>query len=551
MAISEKRLYQRYSIILHQGDRGYEISEGKQPTGYAKIEIRSNNGRMTALFQNLKQIDDVKGFYKAYIVSKSGGSVTPVKVGLVEVDKWGKGNIEWRFNPSDVGGSGLDIEKFNIVTLVHIPETLDKDANIRFPLVGHLKKGISVQWKEEVIKQLMAIAGIMPGILNPEPEQDEAEQDLGAKLRDKTEDKAVGGTGDWGEGEIQVNGDTLSSDEVNVNGDTYSEYHGLPLDKVDDLPETAQLKGDEPEERFEAAKSRGQDSRGDVGDDAPERGDKEGYARERFDTLRDSHDDRRGDEDTPDKANGETAGIQTQHRDTHQSPADDDVQRTGQDDTRDKVYDEDRRREQEDARDEAYDGAQRAGQDGVGSEAYERDQREKRDDVGIRGEDFGDRNKYASWYAADKGQVGYRTYGYSFWDRMEWYYKRLFNSYMSVQPFEKEMKDVEWIRVDIHKNYNPAYGQNYFMNQFYGFMANPYDHYIIGLQRQEGKPKYIIYGMPGRYIREEQPFGGQTGYTYWQPAKGQQQYPGAFGYWMAYIDVISGTIAFPEKPTYL
>ncbi|MGI6114255.1 MAG: hypothetical protein ACOYEJ_09090, partial [Mahellales bacterium] len=130
MAVSEKRLYQRYFVILNQGDRGYGIPGGKEPTGYAKIEVRSNNGRMTALFQNLKQIDNNKGFYKVYMVSKSGGSVTPVKVGPVEVDQWGKGNVEWEFNPVDVGGSGLDIEKFNIVTLAYIPEPLDKDISI-------------------------------------------------------------------------------------------------------------------------------------------------------------------------------------------------------------------------------------------------------------------------------------------------------------------------------------------------------------------------------------------------------------------------------------
>jgi hypothetical protein len=441
VAVSEKRLYQRYFVILNQGDRGYGIPGGKEPTGYAKIEVRSNNGRMTALFQNLKQIDNNKGFYKVYMVSKSGGSVTPVKVGPVEVDQWGKGNVEWEFNPVDVGGSGLDIEKFNIVTLAYIPEPLDKDISICFPLVGHLKKDTNVQWKEEVIKQLMAIAGIMPNILKQKPEQeaiereateqevteqDATEQDQRAMPCDKIEDDPIGRTGDRGETKTQVNGDTLSSDEVNVNWHTDGQNQGSPSDETDDR-----------------------------------------------------------------------AGVeQSRERDTGGNDRDNDIQ--GMDDIE------------------------------------------------------ADESRHASWYGADKGHGGYQSYGgYCFWDRMEWYYKRLFSSYMTVQPFDKEIKGVEWVRVDIQKSYNPAYTQNYFMNQFYGFMANPYDHYIIGIQQEDGRPKYIIYGMPGRYIREEQPFGGQTGYVYWHPAKGQKSYPGAFGYWMAYIDVISGTIAFPKKPTYL
>jgi hypothetical protein len=509
VAVSEKRLYQRYFVILHQGDRGYGIPGGKEPTGYAKIEVRSNNGRMTALFQNLKQIDNNKGFYKVYMVSKSDGSVTPVKVGPVEVDQWGKGNVEWEFNPADVGGSGLDIEKFNIVTLAYIPEPLDKDISICFPLVGHLKKDTNVQWKEEVIKQLMAIAGIMPNIIKQKPEQEVTEQDTTEQDQrvmpcDKIEDEAIGGTGGRGETKTQVNGDTLSLDEVNVNWDTYNQNHGLPLGETD-------ARADVEQSREWDIGENGRDN--DTQVTGHKKADESGY----YDTPRDEYDDKQGHQDELKKGyygdQREGSVNRSQDRDGKQS--------------------------------RKYDDAQGKGYDGI------REEGEK--DAGTWGETGSwDKNRHASWYGADKGHGGYQSYGgYCFWDRMEWYYKRLFSSYMTVQPFDKEIKGVEWVRVDIQKSYNPAYTQNYFMNQFYGFMANPYDHYIIGIQQEDGRPKYIIYGMPGRYIREEQPFGGQTGYVYWHPAKGQKSYPGAFGYWMAYIDVISGTIAFPKKPTYL
>lgn len=74
-------------------------------------------------------------------------------------------------------------------------------------------------------------------------------------------------------------------------------------------------------------------------------------------------------------------------------------------------------------------------------------------------------------------------------------------------------------------------------------MARQYGHFIIG----NGETNSYI-GIPGRFILEEQPAGGETGFTLWQPLRGGEELyltlddldletaALIYGYWIARID---------------
>lgn len=75
-------------------------------------------------------------------------------------------------------------------------------------------------------------------------------------------------------------------------------------------------------------------------------------------------------------------------------------------------------------------------------------------------------------------------------------------------------------------------------------------HQLVGLQySQEGAVKYLVHGIPGRFCLRDQPYGGATGYVYWHPLPGQQYKAGDYGYWLIYIDPVTGEVVFPRKPT--
>lgn len=74
-------------------------------------------------------------------------------------------------------------------------------------------------------------------------------------------------------------------------------------------------------------------------------------------------------------------------------------------------------------------------------------------------------------------------------------------------------------------------------------MARKYGHFIVGTSQNEN---YI--GIPGRFLIEEQPAGGKTGFTLWQPLRGGEELYNSlddiggeeaesiYGYWIACID---------------
>jgi len=76
--------------------------------------------------------------------------------------------------------------------------------------------------------------------------------------------------------------------------------------------------------------------------------------------------------------------------------------------------------------------------------------------------------------------------------------------------------------------------------------ALKHGHYIIGKRDEEG-----FIGIPGRFLLEDQPAGGRTGFTLWQPLRGGEHLYSSleemdsetavniYGYWIAALDKTS------------
>lgn len=78
--------------------------------------------------------------------------------------------------------------------------------------------------------------------------------------------------------------------------------------------------------------------------------------------------------------------------------------------------------------------------------------------------------------------------------------------------------------------------------------AERYGHFIIGQRRETTGVSSCYIGIPGRFLIEEQPAGGSTGFTLWQPIRGAEEFFGSleelddeladniYGYWIAALD---------------
>jgi hypothetical protein len=116
-----------------------------------------------------------------------------------------------------------------------------------------------------------------------------------------------------------------------------------------------------------------------------------------------------------------------------------------------------------------------------------------------------------------------------------------------VMPFSKDRTGARWKRmVNVANLPLVSPGAHYFATQ--------YRHYIFGAKADEnGVAIKYYFGIPGRFLPEEQPDGGHSGFTFWQPIIGAEDLVegagnniknrrSAYGYWIVAVDAKTGNI---------
>ncbi|MFY9426517.1 MAG: hypothetical protein WAP19_06305 [Caldicoprobacterales bacterium] len=128
----------------------------------------------------------------------------------------------------------------------------------------------------------------------------------------------------------------------------------------------------------------------------------------------------------------------------------------------------------------------------------------------------------------------------TYWDSVKDYFTGLFKAYQRVYPFGNDLKDAEWVRVQ-QAVPNPGlyYGDSIYRYPYYG--SHYPDHYIVGLIRENEEVKYVVYGIPSMYSMI--PPVSITGFSRWVPVKDGY----GLGYWLLYIDAISGRVIYPYE----
>ena len=124
---------------------------------------------------------------------------------------------------------------------------------------------------------------------------------------------------------------------------------------------------------------------------------------------------------------------------------------------------------------------------------------------------------------------------------------RIAEFYEDVAPFERDKTGARWKKiVNITNLPLVSPGAHYFATQ--------YRHYIFGARPDDkGVATKFYFGIPGRFLDEEQPDGGRSGFTYWQPIRGanpalesyrqgERVNRNAYGYWIVAVDGKSGNI---------
>ena len=125
--------YKRYFIILQEDDKGFDVSAGKIPTGYVKIEVKNGKCKMNTFVQNVKC--DEKMEYRLTLVAPA--KKVGVDVGKIMIDGGGRGELYYEFESDNVLKSGLSISEFLVAAVT---------SSNSIPLSGYIGRD-RMEWK--------------------------------------------------------------------------------------------------------------------------------------------------------------------------------------------------------------------------------------------------------------------------------------------------------------------------------------------------------------------------------------------------------------------
>lgn len=129
------------------------------------------------------------------------------------------------------------------------------------------------------------------------------------------------------------------------------------------------------------------------------------------------------------------------------------------------------------------------------------------------------------------------------------------DGFKEIDDFCPEIKKCKWYEVKVKNadclydtsDYNKYTAAYYPMISYYPYIRN-YGHYLFGLKCDAyGKPKYIVYGVPGTRHKSDQPYEGKSGFVTWVPQNPDEDDIDSFGYWLMFYDYKNATIVVPVK----
>ncbi|WP_315070394.1 hypothetical protein [uncultured Clostridium sp.] len=120
-------------------------------------------------------------------------------------------------------------------------------------------------------------------------------------------------------------------------------------------------------------------------------------------------------------------------------------------------------------------------------------------------------------------------------------------------PFWGKLIDINycnWYKIDVNSiedlsdesNYNQYTLAYYPMLNYYPYISKA-GHFLLGYKcNKDGDMQYIIYAIPGSKAKNDQPYGGRTGFVTWTNDDKSGK-----GYWLMFYDFKNSSIVIPTK----
>jgi hypothetical protein len=136
----------------------------------------------------------------------------------------------------------------------------------------------------------------------------------------------------------------------------------------------------------------------------------------------------------------------------------------------------------------------------------------------------------------------------------------ILKEYRRITPLSVDIKSMSWWKIPyddrgVKNGFLPYYDQ--IISSYYPYpMSNrvttchslmrKYGYYLFGIYKDNNKNiKKFVYGVPGEFKREEQPYKGITGFKNWSYKN--KEINGDYGFWLAFVDSRTGEVTEPPQ----
>ncbi len=475
--------YSRSFIILEDKESQFRNTD-QNVKGHVKIEFRNNRGTIRCIAQNLKYYEDARYLYKLYLFGKKDDNTIVANAGTLYIDRNGKGEQIFRFNALNVDGENNELFDFSIIAIVAQPNKDILDDDSLYPvLTGYMNKNVS-ESADRIIN-------------TPDPE---APQEVSQQV---SQEEQV----------IKIASESISEpSEMEVNQDTPEVLENEPIDEViSDTNEELTLEEDqtkndtkiEMDSEPKQAAAAWQTPPVDIGTKpSPDLNAVQQTPNVRAASNEPSNVKAAGNESSSVKAsNNEAPSVKA-------------------------------------ASDESLN---------VKAESDESLSSNSIDTPKISRKPYDVHNYFTNYVRAVSTNL-----------------ENVLPFYNQSEPFDVDKIGCQWWKIMNLMSIpfvNTSYLQSYpeYIRPYSMYNQNlkeassschdliyKYQHYIFGIEKDENNNTlYYYYGIPGRYMKDEQPDSGKSGFEYWQPLQGTKKRKGDYGYWIIAVNAKTGQLEIP------
>jgi hypothetical protein len=482
-----KGYYHRSFVILQPRDTRFNIKTAKPAAGYCKIEVRNDKCKMYFHVQDLKPQGAQQEGYDVFLVSAQEG-ISPQKIASIYVDQRGRGECTVEIDVNDVAGSGCSLDQFHGLAVVHN----DRD-DISYPLVGYANKRIELDWGGRIKRDIGRF-------------YNKAVKPMVESRKERSQARLV--EEEKGEGVQRKVSFSMENKKQKTIQDIIAALGPLLQSKIQEgETDDSKLQAEQAQEREDLDVVKGSDGDREEPEDGTMLVQEEKRDEEAMEVQADEGDS--ASEVPQDVLEAEGNGVVQAGADGEMAVPLEDVSQVGKGDEEHK--------------------AQEAVVEGMFPERGQvQKQADEVEHKPVEGENEIQR------YRPDL--PGKQTY----WEKTKEYYTKLFEIHRRVYPFMVEMGEVQWVEVPYVDDYGQyAYIKVQHIGSGYYDYYPYYDHYIVGLVKENGEVRYVAYGIPGPYGTMPSMF--MQGFSRWVPSR----YGYGIGYWLLYVDAYTGEIAYP------